>query len=137
MKLQTVAEGSNLITKLQLWTSKPSSRIDVATMMLTCKYVNLIVKHCNWWQIHYWLLWIWEDKKKHTMPLRNSSTISFWFFRVWDCNPELFPAMYLVFQQLCFESNSLNRDWRTMAVMTLSTNIIHLMSFKSLCSNDA
>ena len=50
-----------------------------------------------------------EEEKTHTTPLRNSSTISFCFFLVWDCNLELFPAMYLDFQLPYFGSNSFNR----------------------------
>lgn len=73
-----------------------------------------------------------EEEKTHATPLRNSSTISFCIFLVWDCNLELFPAMYLDFQLPYFGSNSFNRLCKTMAAMTLSTKTIHRISFKSL-----
>ena len=66
----------------------------------------------------------------HTKPIRNSSTISFCFFLDWLCNFELFPAIYLVFHPLCIGRNSLKKASRAIAVIILSTKIMHLMSFK-------
>lgn len=128
IKLQTVAEGSNRMTRLQLWTSKPSSRIEVATIMLTCS-----ILHGNeTFNLQKSSTKVGKNKTGLTTPLRNSSTILFWTFLLCDCSIELCPAVYSVFQPLNSGSNSFNKDRRTIAVMILSTNMMHLKSFRSL-----
>lgn len=137
MKLQTVAEGSNLITKLQLWTSKPSSRIDVETITFTCKCDSLILK-CVIWKIIYFMIYIivnFSESKHHTVPFRNSSTSAFCILLLWDCNLAVFPAIYPASQPLKLGSNLLSSFCRTIAVMTLSTKTMHLKFFKCLLWN--
>lgn len=132
IKLQTVAEGSNLITRLQLWTSKPSSNTEVATMMFTCSA-------CMHKKIFKWKKFIttrsinkWWKQEKLTLPSRNSSMVVFCSFLLWDCVQELDPAVYAVFHPLDSGSHSFNRFLRTIAVIILSTKMIHLKSLTSL-----
>lgn len=134
IKLQTVADGSNRTTRLQLWTSSPSSRIDVATMMLTCTYCYRTV--CNLlknillfqkWDIYRYIAHI------NTVPLRNSSTILFWAFLLCNWRRVLLPAIYSVFHPLRLGSKTFKRRQSTFAVITLCTKTIHLKSSKPLC----